>query len=344
MSLSDLHNPKAAAEMIDRFRKRFSSKVCMAPHADHEGSIISAHTLSVEAMLRKIAVDSHVYSAGQAKRIARDTFPIEIQRRGLRDVSVFNGFCQKHDRELFACLETEPFRFGRQQIFMLAYRGAARECYLKRKQYETLPSPDDYADIHGIEEKLRLSEAALIFQAASLRGAEEAEGLKASLDSHLMNQAWGRLITRAILFPKSPSVLATAAFQPFFDMNGVQLQDFEDLEAEMSQICMSVIPVETGAAAVFSWLDSANSAPSRFFDSVAAGSNLTSAVLHAVLDNTENFALNPTWYEGLPEDKKRYIFSRMMLFEQSVSYSDRKRPDETAPVLDEWGHGVIASF
>lgn len=122
MSLSDIHNPKAAAELIAQFRKRYSAKVCMAPHSDHEGSVISAHTLSVEAMLRKIAVDSHVYVAAQAKRFARDTFPIEIQRRGLRDVTVFNGFCQKHDRDLFSCLETEPFRFFRKQTFMLAYR------------------------------------------------------------------------------------------------------------------------------------------------------------------------------------------------------------------------------
>ena len=64
----------------------------MAPHIDHEGSVVSAHTLSVEAMLRPISVDSRVYVAAQAKRLAKDTFPIEIQKRGLRDVTVFNGF------------------------------------------------------------------------------------------------------------------------------------------------------------------------------------------------------------------------------------------------------------
>lgn len=290
MSLSSIHNPKAAAELIDRFRKRFSSKVCMAPLADHDGSIVSAHTLSVEAMLRHIAVDSHVYVAAQAKRLAKDVFPIEIQRRGLRDVTVFNGFCQK----LFACLEAEPFRFRRQQTFMLAYRAVARECYLKRKQYESLPTPQEFADMHGIADELRYSEAALVFQAASLSGAEDVEALKASFDQHLLSQAWDRVVTRAILFPNTPSVLAAAAFQPFVDMNGQQLQDFEDLDAEMSQICMSIIPTETGGAAIFSWLDSSNSAPQRFVDSVTQVPDLTSSVVHSIFDNTENFAINPT--------------------------------------------------
>lgn len=344
MSLSDLPNPKAAAELIEQFRKRFSAKVCMAPHPDHEGPVISAHTLSVEAMLRKIAVDSHVYVAAQAKRLARDTFPIEVQRKGLRDVTVFNGFCQKHDRDLFACLELEPFRFQRQQSFMLAYRAVARECYLKRKQYESLPSPDDYAAIHGIEEQLQFSDAALVFQAASLTGAEDAEKLKSSFDKHLLCQAWDRVVTRAILFPATPTVLAAAAFQPFIDMDGKQLQNFEDLEADMSQICMSVIPTETGGAAIFSWLDSSNAAPQRFFESVANAPDLTSSVLHAIFDNTENFAINPIWYEALSSDEKTYVFSRIMLLTQNSSYAEGARPDQNAPNIANWGAGAVAAF
>lgn len=316
----------------------------MAPHVDHDGPVISAHTLSVEAMLRKVSVDSHVYVAAQAKRLARDTFPIEVQRKGLRDVTVFNGFCQKHDRELFACLELEPFRFQRQQSFMLAYRAVARECYLKRKQYESLPSPEEYASIHGIEDQLRLSDVALVFQAASLTGAEDAEDLKASFDRHLLSRGWDRVVTRAILFPATPTVLAAAAFQPFIDMNGTQLQNFEDLGADMSQICMSVIPTETGGAAIFSWLDSSNSAPQSFFDSVASVPNLTASVLHAIFDNTENFAMNPSWYEGLTEDERSYVFSRIMLFSQNVSYASGARPDQSAPNIANWGVGVVSAF
>jgi len=344
MSLSDIHNPKAAAELIANFRKRFSTKVCMAPMSDHEMPIVSAHTLSVESMLRKIAVDGHVYTFGQAKRIAKDTFPIEVQRKGIRDVSVFNGFCSKHDRELFACLETEPFRFSRQQLFMLAYRAAARECYLKRKQAESLPTAEEYAAIHGIDGTLRFTDEVLIFQAASLRGAEEAEALKSTLDSLLVRQGWDRLVSHAILFPSTPTVLATAAFQPFFDMDGTQLQDFENLEAEMSQITFSLIPTETGGAAIFSWLDTANAAPRRFFESVLRGRDKTSAVLHAAIDNTENVAYAPVWYKQLTQDQKQYIFSRMINMELSVSYSDNKRPDDSAPMLADWGEATCVPF
>lgn len=344
MSLGDLHNPKAAADLIASFRKRFSTKVCMAPQKDHAGGIVSAHTLSSQAVLRKISVDGHVYAPNHSGRFSPNAHPIEIKRSGLRDVSVFNGFCAKHDAELFSCIENESFRFSREQCFLLAYRAAARECYLKRKQCESFPALEEVQAIHGIKEKLSYNEYALVFQAASLRGAEEAEGFKAKLDRYLVQNAWDRLVTHAVLFPQTPNTVASFAFQPFHDMNGTQLQDYEDLGAEMSQLVINLLPLDQGGAAIFSWLDSANSAPRKFFESVIGGKNLTSSVIHAVLDNSDNFAFAPAWYEALSEQTKTYLFSRIMLLEASITYSDRSRPDSSAPFLDDWGIANVVQF
>jgi hypothetical protein len=71
---------------------------------------------------------------------------------------------------------------------------------------------------------------------------------------------------------------------------------------------------------------------------------LTASVLHAIFDNTENFAINPSWYEKLKEDEKSYVFSRIMLFAQNTSYSNGARPDQKGPKLANWGAGVVASF
>lgn len=344
MSLSEVANPKAAAKLIQEFRKRYTTKVCMAPGIDHDRTIVSAHTLSVESMLRKISIDGHVYAIGRPKKIAKDVFPIEIQRMGLRDVSVFNGFCAKHDRDLFTCLETEPFRFTPEQLFKLAYRTASKESYLKRKQIDSFLSPEQYAEIHGIEEKLKLSETALIYQAGVIRGAEEIEGLKQVLDGFLLTNQWSRLVTRAILFPQTPSILGTTTFQPYADLDGRQLQNFDDLQADMSHIFMSVIPVETGGAAIFSWLDTANSAPRLFYESITRGNSLTSAVIHALLDNAENVAFSHSWYESLSSELKNYIFSRVIKFDGGIDQINAPRADDIAPNLGDWGNPSVTSF
>lgn len=344
MSLSDIANPQAAARLIQDFRKRYSAKVCMAPGDDHDRAIVSAHTLSVESMLRRIAVDGHVYAIGKPKRIARDTFPIEIQRMGLRDVSVFNGFCARHDRELFACLETEAFHFTPEQIFKLAYRTVSKESYLKRKQFESFMSAEQYAEIHGIEERLRLSDVAVVLQANMLRGAEEIEALKARMDGLLLGSQWSRLVTRALIFPDVPSILGATTFQPYVDLDGRKLQDFENLDAEMSHVFLSVIPVGNGGAAIFSWLDTANSAPRLFFESMLRGRSTTLAVVHALLDNAENVAFSHNWYEQLSQSMKDYLFSRVVKFDGGVEQLNSPRADDAAPDLADWGSPTVAHF
>lgn len=112
----------------------------------------------------------------------------------------------------------------------------------------------------------------------------------------------------------------------------------------MSQLAVSVLPIDQGGAAVFSWLDSANTAPRRFFQSVLETSDLTSSVIHAVLDNSENFALSPLWYEALPTTTRDYLFSRIGILEASITYSEQHRPELAAPFLDNWGQGSVAQF
>ena len=274
-----------------------------------------------------------------------DEPPVNFKRLGLRDVSVFNGFCKKHDTVLFSCLENKAFQFTRKQLFMLAYRAAARECYLKRKQCESLPTLEQIKSMHGITEQIAYIEEILIHQAASLRGAEECEALKAKLDDYLVSESWDRLVTHAILFPNTPTLSACFVFQPYHDMNGIQLQDYENLQAEMSYLAISLIPIEqNGGAAIFSWLDSASHAPRRFYESVLEGKNITTSVIHAVLDNSENFAISPSWYEPLPQEAKNYLFSRMGILEASIIYSAQKRPDEDSPNLGNWGTPSFAQF
>lgn len=344
MSIGDLHNPKAAADLINAFRKRFGAKTCMAPHPDHEGVIVAAHTLSVESMLRKIAVEGHVYAVAPAKSLGADRLPIEVCRRGLRDVSVFNGFCQRHDRELFSCVETEAFRFTRKQCFMLAYRAAAREYYLKGKHFESIPTPEQYSAVHGTGPSPHFEEATRLLQAGSLSGLKDATDLKDALGVHLLAEAWDRLVTHAILFTETPTILATAAFQPFFDLNGAQLQDFDDLDGDMSNLCFSLIPLDVGGAAVFSWLDSSNAAPRRYYESVLAQADMTTAVMHVALDNTENLAMSPAWYESLSDDERQYLFSRVLQFEAGPDYAARKERGTALRTLGHWGSASNASF
>lgn len=328
---------RAAGQKISEFNKLYQTKVCLAPHEDHEGPIVSAHTLSLEAFLRPISREGRVYAI--QKNLTNDPkkFPLTLELQGLRDVSVFNGFCRTHDRELFSCIETRPFEFNQEQLFMLAYRAVVRESYFKRKQHESFPSLEQIAAMQGIKEEIQLTELAEKYLSAILEGAAEIENLKKKLDDLLIAKDWGLLVTRALIFPKPPVVVASFAVQPSVDMNGKRLQNMWDSTSELSHMMVSIIPLNTGSAAIFSWLDSANSAPSRFFDSIALSKAPTTAIIHTALDLSENIAVSPEWYESLKPLTREYVMSRVLNLAQDEIYATRGNPLRRSPDLGDWG-------
>jgi hypothetical protein len=344
MSLKNLHNPQAASEMWEGLRSSLSTKYCMSPDNDHSGRIVSAHTLSRASVLEKISENGHVYAPLFFKSITHEKPPMTMEHIGISDVSVFNGFCAKHDAELFSCLENVPFQFSRKQLFMLTYRAAAMECYRKNAQSETAPKLEQIQAIHGITEELYDSEEFLARQESVLKGAEEISALKSKLDYYLVDENWNRLVSYAILFPDTPCLAACFVFQPFHDLDGLQLQDYGNLDEDMSHLAITVMPYEMGTAAIFSWIDSSNNAPRRFFESIQRSPNLTAAVIHIAIDNSENFALQPSWYDALPQATKNYLQSRMDNLEGSITYYDRGRPENSAPFLADWGNGIVTQF
>src|SRR5882724_7939525 len=106
MNLGDLKNPRADEAAFKAHRRKFSAKVCLAPDTSGcGGGIISAHTLSLKAMLTPIARAGHVYTpVAELFRPTGDA-PVQFKLKGLRDTSVFNGFCSVHDAALFDPIE-----------------------------------------------------------------------------------------------------------------------------------------------------------------------------------------------------------------------------------------------
>lgn len=125
-------NPWAA---VDVNRKAFSQKKCCARDVglgDCDGGVIKAHTVSRGANLAKIAKDGHVLQyVASIPEMNKNGGKLSVKRIGIKDASVFHGFCGKHDRELFSCIENEVFTGRPDQCLAVAYRTMSRELYGK---------------------------------------------------------------------------------------------------------------------------------------------------------------------------------------------------------------------
>lgn len=250
MKFSDLHNPRAAADSIKAFRTRFSASVCLAPEKNCQGRIVAAHTLSVQAMLRPIARDGLVYTVDSDLFHSGEGNPTRMVLKGIKETSVFNGFCSHHDKRLFSPIEDRPFICSPEQLFTHAYRAVAKESYLKRKQAEGFPSPEIFKEIHGLpkEKAVILSEEAQLHIAASLRGAEDIEHLKAKMDAIWLAKDWRRLVTLVVPFSNPPKIVCSFPYSPDYDFSGNYLQSFEDFCTDLDHLIVTIVPSGSGGS------------------------------------------------------------------------------------------------
>ena len=120
---------------VDANSKAFSKKKCCASDVGLgpcKGDVIKAHTVSRRPNLTKIAKNGHVlhYSAS-VQDMNKNGGKLSVKEIGTKTASVFYGFCAKHDREIFSCIENDHFTGRPDQCLAVAYRTISRELYGK---------------------------------------------------------------------------------------------------------------------------------------------------------------------------------------------------------------------
>ena len=287
-------------------------------------------------MLRPVSRNGFVYVVKTGDLFRAGEKPLTVfALQGIKETSVFNGFCAKHDKSLFAPIEDKEFICTKEQCFLHAYRAVAKESYLKRKQAESLLPLETFKEIHGIEDEVAYSPEAIVHLAASLRGAEEIERLKTRLDGALLNRDFDQLVTTIIPFSLAPTVVTSFVYAPDFDFDGNYLQKFEDFERDLSPLIVTMLPAASGGFLLLSHESVANSAPRKLVESYLRQNDLTSCAVWLIACQTENFALSPVWYEGLLDaDRQALQDAFYSTFRQEINQLKERKLN-----VGSWGAG-----
>jgi hypothetical protein len=262
-------------------------------------------------MLRPISREGHVYTNTFDLAQYRPEGPVDVRLKGIRDTSVFNGFCAFHDKKLFEPIEDRPFVCSLHQLFLHAFRAVAKESFLKRSQVDTTPSHEGIAQIHGLPEGAKTEFGLMmeLHQAVATIGAEEVEKLKTRLDEIHRAQEWSRLVSTVIPFSQVPTVATNFVYAPDFDFEGNYLQDFENLSRPLDHLMVTITPAGKGGFALLSHLDDAGTAPRQLIASLLRRPNVTTSLIWLVIAQAENTAFSPNWYESLTDEMRAKLKS-----------------------------------
>lgn len=293
-------------------RKAFSQKKCCAKEVGLgkcEGKIIKAHTISRSRDLSKIAKDGHVLHYGVVpSEIKRHNKSLPVKKIGIRDASVFYGFCEKHDRELFSCIENKPFIGSPQQCLHAAYRIISRELYGKdagTHLSETLRGADKGTSLlNQIAFQARLNEISTGNEAAR----RELEVTHKKLTSALVQNSPESMSSLILEFKPSLPFMFAGAWTPFTDLFDRKLQDGYSKDY-LEQVIASSYASHDTTTICFSWLKTESMPGKVIAEQIEKlpSHEQASACLQIIAKHVENIFYDPDWFYSLGKEQKQQI-------------------------------------
>jgi len=108
--------------------KKGKIKECLLKETGEcQGKIISAHSIQNNRYLNKIS------KKGKVIIIKIENNEVKFLEEGRKRFSVFTGFCQKHDKEIFQPIEDIDYISSDEQKYLYVFRSLAREFHTKKE-------------------------------------------------------------------------------------------------------------------------------------------------------------------------------------------------------------------
>lgn len=98
-----------------KYKKEAQGDINICYHPDCNEKSINTHILQKNGILSEISPDRHL------RKLLLNRFKephYEFKRKGIEQVFCFNGFCNKHDTELFREIETKDIDFDKYSTFL----------------------------------------------------------------------------------------------------------------------------------------------------------------------------------------------------------------------------------
>ena len=313
------------------FNQAFATGACLAPNAwriDCSGNVVKSHTVPKSSSLQRIAREGHVYSyppktllRNRDLKNLRELYP-ELQ--GINRASTFSGFCSRHDRFIFAPLETHSFSGSLEQCFLIGYRALSREIYNKHGQINTVTLARNYADKgKSYDEQMEIQNYYKEYQEALKTGIYGLNYHKSICDTILVNRDFCTIQAYIIEFEDPPPVMCSGGFYPEQDFNGTKLQNIMTGSTWDILYFVSFYDGRRGIVA-FYWLSDNDEACRAFIESLDAISDelVTSALLRCFFMSCDNIHIKPDWWETLPDEIRKSAIQRIQTSMTSGYFGD----------------------
>ena len=302
-----------------RLKKIYEEGCCLHPSASPvtcDGKIIKAHTIQRSGGLSRIARNGHVYTLLKDGQLfdestwAPDGGPHLV---GYHQASTFTGFCARHDNELFAPLEKEPFHRSPLQVTLLGYRAICYELYLKERDLAGSQLRREFDKGEPLLAQKVVQEAHDLRDSGVRKAIEELNMEKSRYDRFLFEECFDDLGYYVVEFGKQPEVMCSAISQATHDFGGGRIHTLGRLNSPADWTTFSLIATDEGGAAVFTWAadHKKSEAVIRTLHELSDAA-LPHAIIRFTFEFFENTYFSPEWWDTLEKSVQTNLKMRQL--------------------------------
>ena len=300
-------------EPINSLQRALKVMRCMAsthvPSAC-SGRIIGAHTVS-RCFLKNIAENGHVISPNTTPHSTiKNNGESIFEKIGINKASVFNGFCQTHDKQLFAVFEDNEFHATDEQCFMLAYRSICRELYNKMQVNNLSSTLRDFDKGESLITQKSFQDTLNQITDGANYGLRDLITHKNNYDKVFQNKCYSELRSYVYEINRTPPIMASVGFFPCKDFDGIKIQDLRDKKV-LDFISINIFGLKDKGYLVFSWLSNSDNTCQHFVDTFDKTRNKTESIVSLLSQYCENLYINPQWWDSQNESVRSSISARL---------------------------------
>jgi len=246
----------SAGEIRDEISKIFRNKKFCCASFDTDNCklpIKGAHTIQRARVLDSLSKEGHVgtfYQNHNGYEAQKDF------RSGIKkEASIFYGFCDFHDTNLFREIEVEEFEISSENCWASSYRAVCHEFYQKNAAKEAVLWQQQYIDQgRSLEHQIIIQEDIFFQKRDILKGFGDIEKVKEKYEKIKIKENFSQLSSYVIELDESLEIAVSACISPYYDIDGKKIQNLGDPHVDFQYIAISTIIVNDNAAYVLSYL------------------------------------------------------------------------------------------
>jgi hypothetical protein len=276
------------------------------------GIIKGAHTIQRGRVLASMAKDNHVGTFYRNKY----GFDKEISiKNGIKhQASIFYGFCDFHDVDLFKGFEINEFTATIENCWASSYRAICHEYYQKNAVSDAVQWMKDNQDKgRQLYEQLIIQESLALHEIDIRKGFDGISKIKEKFERMRSVFQYKGFINYVIQLDAPLDIAVCATVSPFHDLDGKKIQNLGDPSKDLQHFFISTVTMQGNAVYIISYLDG-HEIIRTYLDQLFLQDYqfILNWLTKSIFAHSENTYFRLDWWNSLDMQRQQAIFDLAM--------------------------------